>query len=389
MIPIRYNVQNLLARKATSMAAVGGIALVVFVLASSLMLVSGIKSTLGSQGSRDRAIVLRKGSDAELSSGIESPTVGLILAAPGVKKDEKGTPLGSGEVVVVVALEKVGTGGKVSNVQVRGVPERVWRVRPEARVIAGRPPRPGTDEVAIGKRIRGRYTGVQLGSSFEIKKNRQVSVVGVFAADGSAFESEVWGDLETVRSAFGRDGIVSSVTVRLERREGYDGFAAAVEHDKRLGLDARRETEYFERQSQNTTVFILGLGITIALFFSVGAMIGAMITFYGAVDHRSREIGTLRALGFTRFDVLVSFLAESFLLALAGGAVGALGAMAMGLVEFSMMNFVTWSEIVFRFEPTPATLAISVVAGGLMGLVGGFLPAVRAARVQPIEALRG
>jgi len=182
--------------------------------------------------------------------------------------------------------------------------------------------------------------------------------------------------------------VVSSVTVQLASHTSYDGFAAAMEHDKQLGLKVQRESEYYDKQSEGTAKFVQFLGQAIVFFFSVGAMIGAMITMYAAVANRSREIGTLRALGFSRMQVLTSFLLEAFLLALLGGAVGAAASLAMMFVEFSMMNFTTWSEVVFSFEPTVRIIVTAVLAGGIMGIVGGFFPAVRAARISPLVAMR-
>jgi putative ABC transport system permease protein len=389
MIPISYNVRSLAVRRTTTVATALGIALVVFVLASSLMLGSGIEKTMGRSGRPDHAFVLRKGSDAELSSSIENRLVSLIMAAPGVAKDGSGAPLGSGEVTVVITLDKVGTDNQVSNVQVRGVTEASFALRPEVRIVEGRPARPGTDEVIVGRAIRGRFKGVELQGSFDLKKNRPMTVVGVFESGGSSFESEVWADIDTVRTSFGREGLVSSVTVKLESKLKYDAFAAAVGTDKQLGLEAMRESVYYEKQSEDTQKFVTYLGVVIAVLFSAGAMIGAMITMYAAVSQRRREVGTLRALGFSRASILISFVLEAVLLALAGGLFGVLAAMAMSFVKFSMMNFATFSEVVFSFDPTFEILGTSLLFGGVMGLVGGLLPAIRAARTSPIEAMRG
>lgn len=389
MVPVAYNVRSLFVRKTTTIATVLGIGLVVFVLASALMLSAGIKRTMGSSGKPSNGFVLRRGSDTELASSIEQRLVGLVLSAPGVKKDAQGKPLGAGEVVVVIALDKLGSEGLISNVQVRGVPDDVFAVRPEVRIIEGRPPKPGTDEVVVGKGIRGRFKGVEMGSSFELKKNRPVNVVGVFESGGSSFESEVWADIDTVRTSFGRDGLVSSVTAVLQSPEKFDGFRTGVENDKQLGLEALRESDYYAKQSEGTSIFISALGIVIAFFFSVGAMIGAAITMYAAVAQRQREIGTLQALGFSRFAVLSSFLLEAVLLALMGGLVGALAALGMSQFSFSMMNFATWQEVTFSFDPNPGILVAAVLVGGMMGVIGGFFPAIRAARTSPIEAMRG
>jgi putative ABC transport system permease protein len=264
----------------------------------------------------------------------------------------------------------------------------VLKFRSQATLIAGRAPQPGTDEVIVGRGIRGRFKGVELGQSFELKKNRQVSVVGVFEDSGSSFESEIWADLNTVRTAFGREGLVSSVRVRLETPTKFDGFKASIEQNRQLGLEAQREGEYYEKQSQGLSIFITALGSVIAFFFFIGAVIGATITMYASVSNRQREIGTLRALGFSRRSIILSFLFESVLLALAGGFLGALASMALGFVKFSMMNFQSWSEIVIAFEPNFASIGWAIVVACAMGVLGGFLPAVRAARMSPVEAMR-
>jgi putative ABC transport system permease protein len=387
-IPLSYNVRSLLVRKTTTLAASLGIALVVFVLASAIMLSQGIKKTLVSAGAPDRAVVLRKGSDNELSSSIETPSVGIILSAPGIKKDASG-PMGTGEVIVVLSQEKLGTDGKISNVQVRGVTPMSYTLRKEITIVDGRPAAPGTDEVVIGKSLVGNYLGMEVGQKFELKKNRPVTVVGVFDAGGSAFDSEVWCDVDTLRGTFGREGLSSSVIVQLESTTAYDAFADTVQHDKQLGLETFRETEYYEKQSQGTAIFIGAMGGIIAFFFSFGAMVGAAITMYAAIAQRSREIGTLQALGFSRFAVLTSFVVESVVLALGGAVIGAIASLGMGAVKFSMMNFQTWQEISFSFEPSVFVIVVSMLAGAVMGFLGGFFPALRAAFTPPITAMRG
>ncbi len=388
MIPLRYNARSLVRRRTTTIAAALGMALVVFVLAASLMLSSGIKKTLTQSGRPNVAIVLRKGSDAELASGVEKAHVALVSAREEVARDGSGAPLSVGEVVVVITQEKI-DGNGISNLSIRGVPENVYAFRPTVKVTEGRPARPGTDEVVVGKRARGRFKGVDLNKAFELKKNLPVQVVGVFEDDGSSYESEVWGDLETVRRGFGREDGVSSVRVQLTSPEKMDAFKTAIEGDKQLQLEVFPETTYFEKMSEGTSAFVNGLGITIAVFFSIGAMIGALITMYASVAQRRKEIGTLRALGFSRSSILFSFLMESLMLAVAGGVLGVLAALGLGFVKFSMMNFASWAEVTFSFNPTPEILVFAVVFGGIMGVIGGFFPAVRAARVPPIAAMRG
>lgn len=387
MIPIAYNLRSLAVRRTTTLASVLGIGLVVFVLAGALMLSSGIKETMGRSGKGDIAIVLRKGSDAEMASSIESPTLALILSAPGVKKDESGSPLGIGEVLIVATMDKIGVDG-VSNVQIRGVPDGVTRFRRGVQIVDGRAARPGTDEVIIGQRLRGRFKGLELGQSFELRKNRPAQVVGVFSHEGSSHESEIWADLETVRQAFGRGGIYSSVRVQLSSPSQFDAFEAVIEGDKALGLDALREDRYYEKQSEGTSIFVTGLGVVVAIIFSIGAMIGAMITMYASIASRSREIGTLRALGFSRGAIMTSFLLEALALAMAGGLLGIALSLSLGTVRFSMMNFASWSEIVFSFSPTPSILLTALLFSAMMGLFGGLFPALRATRISPLSAMR-
>jgi putative ABC transport system permease protein len=325
-----------------------------------------------------------------MSSSIDGPTVNLVLAAPGVKKDETGAPLGTGEIVVVIAQEKLGAEpGQVSNILVRGVSENVLKVRPEVHLVAGRAPKPGTGECLVGKGIAGNFRGMALGQNFELKKNRPVEVVGVFEAGGSSFESEVWVNIETARTAFGREGMVSSVTVRLDSAAKLDAFKANVSTDKQLQLEVKRETTYYEEQSQGTALFISGMGWVVSVFCAFGAMLGAMNTMFAAVAQRKREVGTLRALGFSKFAILFSFVVESTFLALAGGLVGVGASLLLSFARVSMMNFSTWQEVSFSFAATPSLLIGSLVAGAAMGILGGFLPALKAARTSPIEAMRG
>lgn len=387
MVPIKYNVRNLVVRKCTTIAAALGLALVVWVLAGTLMLGNGLEKTLGRAASPDVAIVLRKGSDNEMSSAIEDQQVNLVLSqAQQIGASKK--PSGIAEALVVILLDKVGVDG-VSNVTIRGTTEDVFAFRPTTKIIEGRKPNPGSDEVIIGKGIRGRFKGMEIGAAFDLKKNRPVKVVGVFSDEGSAFESEVWGDMHVVRQAFGRGATVQSVRVRLDSPSKFDAFKALVEQDRQLGLTAMTEADFFDKQSQMTAFILKALGGTIAVFFSIGAAIGATITMNAQVAGRSREIGTLRALGFSKASILFSFLLESLVLALGGGVVGAVAATAMSAIKITMINAGSWSEIVFGFEPTPGILIGSIMVAATMGLIGGFLPAVRAARVSPIEAMRG
>lgn len=385
-IPIAYNLRSLVVRKTTTLATALGIALVVFVFSSALMLGEGIKRTLARSGSPDIAVVMSKGADTELSSNVNVPNIGLITASREVKH-AGGLPNSVGEIVGVLAMEKVGGEG-VSNVQIRGVPENVWAFRPSAHIVAGRKASPGSEEAVIGASIRGRFLNVDLGKTVEIRKNRTIKIVGVFEDGGSSFESEIWGDIDTVRSAFGREGLVSSVRVQLTSAAAFKSFKKSLESNRQLEVDVWSDPDYYAHQSNDLATFITGLGFAIAFFFSIGAMIGAMITMYAAVSNRSREIGALRALGFSKSAILFSFLLESILLALGGGLVGALASLATGFIRFSVLNFASWSEIVFTFDPTPNIIISAIIFAGAMGLLGGLFPAIRAARTNILTALR-
>ncbi|MGD0680329.1 MAG: ABC transporter permease [Polyangiaceae bacterium] len=387
MIPIAYNVRNLAVRKATTAAAAAGLGLVVFVFASVMMLANGVKQATHRAVDPNGVIALRKGSSVEIESGLDESSVALLGAMPGVARSAAGQPLAVGELVVLVILDK--REGGLSNVVIRGVPENVLALRPSLRVKEGRAPRPGTNEVMVGSSIRPRIQGLDPGKVLEIRKNRPLQIVGVFEDDSSSNESEIWGDLHVVQAAFAQQGTVSSVRVRLESPGAFDRFAAAVAATPQLHLNTWRESEFGDRQTQGTAIFLSGMGTLVALLFSIGAVIGAMITMHATVEQRQREIGTLRAIGFTRTQVLASFLLESIVLALVGGVFGAGASLLMSLKRISMMNVSTWSELSFKFEPTPGILLAAIALAVVMGACGGLLPAVRTARINPIQAMRG
>lgn len=389
-IPISYNVRSLFVRKTTTIATAAGIGLVVFVLASCLMMGAGIRNTLAANGAANRVLVLRKGSDAEMQSAIEGEKVSLLTAAPGIKKAEDGHALVSPEVVVVIALDKEGEEvGMVTNLLLRGVTPGAMEIRPEVRIVAGHAPRPGTREAMVGASIVEGFKALSLGSQLELRKGLPVEIVGVFESGGSSLESEIWTDIDVLRAAYGRGNASSSFTAVLSSPEAFDGFAAYAEGEKQLKLLAQKETVYYEKLSEGSFKFVLILGGVISFLFSVGAMIGAMITMYGAVAQRSKEVGTLRALGFSRGAVLTSFLLESTVLALIGAGLGALAGLGLTVVKFSMLNFSTWQEISFSFDASPATVLVPMAAGAVMGIFGGLLPALHAARMPPVQAMRG
>jgi putative ABC transport system permease protein len=383
MVPLRYNARSLVVRKVTTLAAVLGIALVVFVFAASLMLDEGINQALVTAGRPDVAVILRKGSDAELTSGIPDQNLGLFRGPAQVA--QAGGVIG--EIVVVIIAKHQGDAG-ASNVLVRGTPADGIAFRPEIKIIRGRAPRPGTDEVMVGKAISGRFEGTDVGGKLNLRRNSPLEVVGEFTAGGSSYESEVWGDVDYVRKALGRANVVSSARVRLNSAADFDAYRQVIETDKRFSMKVMREADYYAKQSKALSGLLKGLGLTMAILFSLAAMIGAAITMNGAVAHRTREIGTLRALGFSRFSLLLAFLFEALVLAVIGGLIGSVLVLLLSFVSFPVINFQTFSEIVLRFHATPAVLVSSLVFSGIMGLVGGLVPAIRASRVSPIEAMR-
>ncbi|MBL9018644.1 MAG: ABC transporter permease [Myxococcales bacterium] len=387
MVPFRYNVRSLFVRKVTTIATAVGIALVVFVFAAAMMLGEGVTRALASSGRPDTVIVLRKGSDAELSSSLDQATLGLLRGNSAVAQGEGAGVIG--EVVIIITAEIEGKDGQISNVLIRGTQADGIKFRPEIRIVSGRAPQPGTNEVIVGKAIAGRFKGVSEGGTFELRRNRPVQVVGTFSADGSSYESEVWGDVDVIRTSVGRQSAVSSARVRLNSASDFETYRLAMEADKRANVSVQREADYYSKQSEQTSGFLVGLGTVVAILFSLAAMIGAAITMNGAVAHRTKEIGTLRALGFSRIAILISFVFEALLLALLGGLVGLAFVQLLALVSFPVMNFQTFSEIVISFRATPAVIVSAMVFSLVMGLVGGLLPAIRAARVSPVEAMRG
>ncbi|UCF76599.1 MAG: ABC transporter permease [Betaproteobacteria bacterium] len=384
-IPLRYSLRNLRTRKLTTVLTSGGMALVVFVFAAVQMLDTGLRATLVATGQPDNILVTRRAAGTEISSAVERAQAAIIEAQPEIASGEDGQRLVSKETVVLITLPKRGT-GVATNVTTRGIGPAGLELRPQLRVLEGRMFRFGSSEIIVGQSLSRRFNGASVGQRMRFG-GREWTVTGIFAAGGSAFDSEVWGDADQLMQAFRRQAY-SSVVARLTEAGALDPLAQRLEGDPRLTLDIKREREFFEEQSRLMSNFISYLGMTLSVIFSVGAMIGAMITMYSAVANRVAEIGTLRALGFRRASVLWAFLFESVLLGAVGGVVGIGLASLMQLVQISTLNWQSFSELAFRFTLTPRIVFSSFAFALLMGVLGGFLPAVRAARLNIIDALR-
>ena len=384
-IPFSYIARNLAARRLTTALTAGGMALVVYVFATVLMLAAGLRETLVTTGQPDNVVVIRRSSQTEVQSGIDRLQAGIVETLPGLARGADGRPLVSKEPVVLINLPKRDS-GKPSNVTIRGVTPQGIALRPQAVLVAGRMPRPGTSEVVAGLAVAGGFRGAGLGESVRFA-SRDWQVVGTFDAGRTGFNSEIWGDAEQMMQAFRRGGY-SSMLVKLEDPGRFDALKQAIESDPRLTLEAKRETRFYADQSQALATFISILGLSISVIFSIGAIIGAMITMYASVASRTGEIGTLRALGFPRTSILSAFLVESLALGLVGGVIGLAAASVMQAFTISTMNFQTFAEIAFSFTLTPGIVATSLAFALAMGFIGGFLPAARAARLRIVDALR-
>jgi putative ABC transport system permease protein len=380
-----YNLRSMVVRKGTAVMTAMGIAMVVAVFVMTLSIAQGFQSTLVASGSPRNAIIMRKGATSENVSAVSKPELPLIETLPQVARDAGGRPLASPELVVIISLPRK-TNGQPANVPVRGVGPLAFDVRENLSFVEGRRYTPGTREIDVGRLAVGRFGGLEMGS--DVKFGGAVwKVVGVFEADDASFESEVWGDVDLMMPAFQRNGY-QSVTVRLTDVSAFESLEAAMASDPRLQLSARREVDYYAEQSQTMTTVIRVFGTFVTLILSIGAMFGAMNTMYAAVAYRTREIGTLRALGFSRLRIVTAFLAESVALAVIGGLMGCLLALPVHGLSSGTTNMASFSEVAFKFRITPALLAGGLVFAALMGAAGGLLPAIRAARMPVARALR-
>jgi len=384
-VPLNYIARNLVARRLTTALTAGGMALVVYVFATVLMLAAGLEQTLVATGQDDNVVVIRRSSQTEVQSGISRSQAGVVESLPQIAVGADGRPLVSKEPVVLINLPKRAT-GKAANVVIRGVTPAGLVLRPQVKLVEGRMFQPGTAEVIAGRSIADGFQGAGLGETLRFA-SRDWTVVGVFDAGRTGFDSEIWGDAEQMLQAFRRINF-SSMLFRLNDPDDFDAVKATIENDPRLQLEAKRERRFYAEQSEALSKFISYLGTGISIIFSIGAVIGAAITMYASVASRTGEIGTLRALGFSRGSILAAFLGEALLLGLLGGVVGLLGASTMQAVSISTTNFQTFAEIAFSFTLTPKIVIVSLIFALIMGFIGGFLPAARAARMKIVDALR-
>jgi putative ABC transport system permease protein len=384
-VPLSYILRNLWFRRVTTFLTAGGMALVIFVFAAVLMMSAGIEESLVATGQADNVKLMRKGANAEIGSAITRAQAGVIKTMPGIATDGQGRKLVSLEPVVLNNLPKRDSDA-LANVPIRGVSDFGMKLRPQLHIVDGRMFRPGTSEIIAGQSIAKGFANVAVGSTMHFA-GRDWTVVGIFDGAKTAFDSEIWADSDQIMQAFRRD-VYSTVVFKLADPTAYEAVREKFLNDPRLEVDVKTELRYYADQSESLSKFIRLLGMSLSVIFSIGAIIGAMITMFGAVASRVGEIGTLRALGFRREAVLVAFLGESIGFALVGALIGLLAATAMQSVKISTVNFATLSEMSFRFRMTPLIVAQTLTFAVLMGFLGGFIPALRAAQMKIVDCLR-
>lgn len=384
-IPFSYSFRNLKTRRLTTFLTAGGMALVVFVFAAIQMLSAGLKRTMTDTGSADNVMLTRKSANSEVQSSVERGQAAIVESLPHIATTPDGKSLIAKELVVLISLPKR-VSGKAANVIIRGVDDVSLPLRSQIRLVSGRMPRPGSSEIMAGNSIARRFTGCGLGETLRFGM-RDWLVVGVFDAGTTGFSSEVWGDRTQLMQTFRRPAY-SSLTFRMISPTDFDTLKAKLDADPRLTFDVRREVQYYRDQSEVMVKFLRILGITLTVIFSLGAIIGATITMYAAVANRVSEIGTLRALGFQRSSILISFLGEALLLGFIGGVAGVVAASFLQLITVSTMNWQTFSELAFSFTLTVEIVVQSLLFSLVMGFVGGVIPAYRASRLTIVTALR-
>jgi putative ABC transport system permease protein len=380
------NLRTVPERLGSSVVGIVGIAGVVVVLVAVLSIAEGFRAAMQGAGSPGRALVMRSGADTEMTSGISGPHADLVMQAPGLARSGQ-RPMASAELFVIVDLPKKST-GTPANVPLRGIQPAALDVRDEVSMTSGRMLQFGTNEVIVGRAASGQFSGLEIGSRIQ---SGQVpwTVVGIFEADGSVAETEIWCDARILQGAYRRGNSFQSVLARLESPQSFDRFKDWLTTNPQLNVSVRREHEYYATQSTALTTLVRTIGFGIAGLMAIGAVFGAILTMYTAVATRAREIATLRALGFNAWAVLVSVIAESMALAALGGLAGGLAAYAgFNGYQTSTINFQTFSQVAFAFRVTPDLLGLGLAWSLMMGLIGGLLPAIRAARLPIAQALR-
>ena len=381
-----FNLRNLKQRRGSSLATVVGVAGVVLVFVAVLSIASGLTRTLASTGDAESVIVMRSSANDEMSSGLSGEDVRIVGDAPGVLRNEGG-PVSSAELYVIVDVPKVGT-DTPANVPLRGVSARAFDVRRDIEMVEGRAFEPGRNEIIVGRGASQQFAGLKLGDEKRWGENTW-TVVGIFSTGGTVEESEIWCDAKVLQPAYRRGNSYQSVHVRLAAAADYETFKDALTTDPRLNVKVQKKAEYHAGQSQMLSGLIRTLGIAVGLLMGFGAIFGALNTMYTAVSARTREIATLRALGFGAGPVVISVLVESLLLAVVGGLVGAGLAYAIfNGFQAATLNWQTFSQIAFAFAVTPPLLVGGLIYAVVMGFVGGLFPAIRAARLPVSTALR-
>lgn len=385
-IPLKYNLRSLLVRRVSTGLTVMSIALVVAIFVGVMALANGLETILVSTGEPENVLVRRRGADSELNSFVTREGRQALVYLPGVAAAPDGEPLASPEIVVIINLTKIGGGeGENANVTVRGISPMGLSLRPKLHFHQGRTFRPGLRELIVSESITRRFQGVGLGDRVRFGKD-EWTVVGVFDAGNTVFDSEIWADVNQVANDFNRDAF-SSVLLRTTGPADARALIRRIEDDRRFNLTAQPETDYYQEQTKAAGP-IKALGMFIALVMGIGACFAAMNTMYAAVTYRTQEIATMRVIGYRPGSVLTSFLVESLILALAGGVLGCLITLPLNGVSTGTANWTTFSEIAFAFRVTPRLLFAGLAFAALMGLFGGFFPARQAARQKPAAALR-
>ena len=385
-IPFKYTLKNFTSRKLTTFITIFGVALVVFVFTAVLMMAYGIQKTLIATGQPDNVIITRKASNGEISSLVDGETQDVVRTLQHIAVDKNGKQIISKEPVVIINLEKLS--GGMSNVTVRGVSDVVFELRPQVKIVEGKVFDFGLRELIVGSGVTGKFKGAALGDEVKFAGDSW-KIVGVFDSEGSGFDSEMWGDSQQLLNAFNRGNTISSMTLKLDNANNFDDFKKQFDFDRRLQqFEPKIEQKYFEEQSEFMAAFIRIIGLVITIIFSAGAIIGAAITMFAAVANRTVEVGTLRALGFKRTSILIVFLIESLVIAITGGVIGIFLASFLQFINISTLNFQSFSEIAFNFSLSPSIIFWSLVFAIFMGIIGGFFPSIRAARLKIVDALR-